>query len=459
MASSGNSEAIDGENVLQAYGQAQYAQRNYVGALEAFSTMLTVAMRDADLLVQGYLRTAQVLQLKQRLEDALQLYEYALKTIDANDAKRPKIELLKAKLEKALNPPRQDPFGILPPELVAMVLGHLDLRTLICPKVVDIDLTDHWATLDDYRLLDEFPGLKRLAIRSGYTLGSQGLDALLRVHPVLESLTIQAKDFSIEHIRDKSSPMSQLRSLAISLPGASTSDPIFFDSTLKDRMPVLEELKITGSLTTINFYESDRDISSHPCLRIIKLSQLRLSNHLEALPPALEEIHMAHMTDVTEHWPDHNILRGLPNLRVAVFDNPSNDINSQSLEEYFESVKPNLTLKSLTLTNCRWVNSSALLRFMLADYLDPLTELNIASMCGVEDETIMVMRSAVPKLRKLDLSRTRVTGFSIKLLADEENSKLETLIVHETEDPVSRDAVEYGRSKGIHIPTPICQKY
>ncbi|KAK2836840.1 hypothetical protein FQN49_006670 [Arthroderma sp. PD_2] len=566
-----NSESFDNKNALQAYGQTLYVQRNYVDALNAFSTALSrgedgkigildnrsatycklgdldLALKDGRQMMKfdktdarGYLRTAQVLQLKQRFDDALRLYEYALKTIDPKDAKRSTIELLKMKLDRVINPPRQDPFAILPPELVAMVLDYFSLPSLLkllsvskrwaklatsmgaafssmnlsvakrnipftavrayfrrhsntiqratithlspdnatktltllsrCPMVNHVGLDNDLASIEDYNLLNNFTGLKSLSILSGHQLSSSEFDAILSAHPALESIVFEMRGPSRQKNWSHCASAPHLQYLIIQAKDMHITDPFFFDSSLKDQMPVLKEMRIDGGRTVIKFDQSDADISGHPCLRSLSLYSLRLSDRLGGLPRSLENLQMSLIshtdrmllfdtdtdTDTNTNTGNYNLLEGLSNLKALRFYNTDYHISYKMLNKYFSNTEPSPTLTTLILSRCPLVDANNLVDLMKKGYLRFITDLDVGFMAGVGDSTVEVMVDTMPNLKKLNLSYTTVTGYSIKLFADATKTKLETVELSGTLKPISRDAVEYGRSKGINVGTPMC---
>ncbi|KAM5456460.1 hypothetical protein McanMca71_005555 [Microsporum canis] len=553
-----DSGAADDKRVLQTYGKTQYAQCNYADALTAFTTALSqgeddkigilnsraathcklgnldLALKDGRQMIEigasdarGYLRTAQVLQLKRRLHDALRLYEYALKCVDARDTNRPKIELLKTKLDKVLNPPRRDPFAVLPPELVAMVLQYLNLRTLItllrvskrwaelvtsmgkafssmdlflarrtiplmavrayfrrhantievatlerlspqnatktltwlsrCPKINDVTLNNNLALPTDIRILHTFTGLKKLKIPK-FPLSFMEFDSILTMVTTLECIDISAK--APEKLGDWSycSRAPRLRALKITLDYISITRPFFLDSSLSDRMPALEELSILGDDAKILLHDLDTDLSGHPCLREFYITNVTLDAHIKALPKSLECLSMILVSSSRMPIHSYNFLEGLFNLKELYYHRSSYDIDYM-LERYFSALEPRSTpiLTTLGLSNCQ-ASAGNLVPLMKKGHLCSITDLIISGIIGVDDSITEVMVDTMPNLKRLDMSGTIITGYSIKLLADAPNMKLEKMALHSTLNPINRDAYEYGKSKGITWEATITSK-
>lgn len=90
------------------------------------------------------------------------------------------------------------------------------------------------------------------------------------------------------------------------------------------------------------------------------------------------------------------------------------------------------------------------------NWLQEVTDLNISCMDGFEDNIADDILQLLPKLKVLDVSRSRITGCFIKALADARTSRdgttasVDRLIIKDCE-AISSDAVAYGRAKGMEI--------
>ena len=111
-------------------------------------------------------------------------------------------------------------------------------------------------------------------------------------------------------------------------------------------------------------------------------------------------------------------------------------------------------LQVLNLDSCFMVPGRSLLQLRGVGNFDALTDLNIASLTGVDDSFVAALTDGMTELKTLNLSCTRVTGCTIKLFADHrergEKPSIERLYAKYCED-VSSDAVAYGRARGIEV--------
>ncbi|EZF32106.1 hypothetical protein H109_01682 [Trichophyton interdigitale MR816] len=552
MDPAGDLGAADDRRALLAYGQSQYAQRNYANALTAFTTALGQAedermrildnrsatyckLGDLDLALKdgrqmlkldksdarGYLRTAQVLQLKKRFEDALRLYEHALKSVDSRDGNRSKIEVLKAKLDRAINPPRRDPFSMFPPEIIAMVLQHFNVPTLLkllrvskrwsqltvslgqafsrvdftlarqhtvpfqavraycvrhakflesvvvgcvtpqnasktlrllsrCPRLAEISLNVQLATPEDIKILHDFTGLKQLVVWHRELTFAE-FNSLLAACPTLEYAKLLLGEAKKRQDWKSCSPAPQMRSLCLTFYEMTVTNPFFFDSSLKDTMPALEELEVSGVDVEMKLHGVDTDLSDHPSLCALSLSKFTLDAALKALPTRLEELTLNSVLvdPVTGTIPVYSFLNGLSKLRELNSYSLSCDIGFM-LDGYFSALESSLT-PDLTILNIAYCNITAeeLVPFMKKGHLRSVTELGIPGIMGMNDSITEIMIDTMPSLKMLNLSLTEVTGYSIKLLADAPDMNVERILLLNPATPISRDAIEYGRSKGI----------
>ena len=120
------------------------------------------------------------------------------------------------------------------------------------------------------------------------------------------------------------------------------------------------------------------------------------------------------------------------------------------IDGYFSALESSLT-PDLTILDIAYCNFTAeeLVPFMKKGYLRSVTELGIPGIMGMNDSITEIMIDTMPSLKMLNLSLTEVTGYSVKLLADAPNMNLERILLLNPATPISRDAIEYGRSKGI----------
>ncbi|KAL2010939.1 hypothetical protein VTN00DRAFT_3657 [Thermoascus crustaceus] len=147
---------------LQQHGQNLYRRGDYKSALESFSQALKMkpadpvgildnraatycklenldlALRDAKQMIKtdrcderGYLRSAKILLLNRKPDKALEMYSYGLKTLPKDHPRRHLLEQLRDKLRRSIDAKFQDPFSVLPLEIVVMVLRHFSFKQIV----------------------------------------------------------------------------------------------------------------------------------------------------------------------------------------------------------------------------------------------------------------------------------------------------------------------------------------
>lgn len=80
---------------------------------------------------------------------------------------------------------------------------------------------------------------------------------------------------------------------------------------------------------------------------------------------------------------------------------------------------------------------------------EKLEEISL-SRCQEKEEVILSILSKYPRLKRVDLSNTKITGITIKELMTKSGGSVEWLNLNECHK-VSPDGVEYARGKGCHV--------
>jgi F-box/TPR repeat protein Pof3 len=146
----------------QRHGQSLYRQHNYRAALAVFDTLISElhdpplsildnraatyskledlpkALKDGKRMIHldkkeatGYLRTGQVLRLMGKDDTALEIYKYGYKNMDKDSNGAELLRAMREKMLKQLADPKSiDPLQALPFELIEMILGYLNFRSL-----------------------------------------------------------------------------------------------------------------------------------------------------------------------------------------------------------------------------------------------------------------------------------------------------------------------------------------
>jgi F-box/TPR repeat protein Pof3 len=171
------------------------------------------------------------------------------------------------------------------------------------------------------------------------------------------------------------------------------------------------------------------------------------------LPQSLEYISLSQCRASQRHMFSSAVeATTLPNLKTAIL-NGSNVPSYEFLFGLLTNLKA--PLAHLDVEGCPNIWKEGLQRLMLEGHLSTLTDLNIAGLAGIDDSLTPVIIDNMPNLKVLDLSRTHITGITLKDLADSEKVKIEKFSAKNCATPLSLDAVEYALRRGIRIPSPL----
>ncbi|WEW59835.1 hypothetical protein PRK78_005316 [Emydomyces testavorans] len=448
---------------------------------------------------RGYLRAAKVLQLMKKFDEALRLYKYSLRMLAADVPGRKQIETLMSKLERALNPPKRvDPLVTLPPELVSMILEYLDLKTTIrwlsfdltiarrpvsysavaaflrrsnggvkearlarinrdlvpgvfemlcrCANLTSLEITNRQDINDLPLPITGLASLKSLIIDAAHRLETDHLFTILSCCARLERVKADNIQRSPGDYNN-ALRFPNLLSLELSWhndirysPMNPFVLPLFSSGELEVVMPNLEVLSLAIHVPS-QFFMQAVSIPTHPKLQKFTYKNLYLQAPPK-LPSTLE--HLLFENVIIKSPPQTNPLSHFSNLKTAVFWT-INLLMPDILESLVSQNKETLT--HLSIRWCSGIAADDLEPLMVKGLFHSINTLDIAGIRNVTDATTPIIIANMPNLKTLDLSGTRITGFTVKQLADAENPKLERLIVPQ----IGMDAIEYGRSRHIQI--------
>ena len=106
-------------------------------------------------------------------------------------------------------------------------------------------------------------------------------------------------------------------------------------------------------------------------------------------------------------------------------------------------------LKHLDIGGCIALSIANLKELITHNFLEGVEDLVLKS-CTLDDEIVMLIARNLPRLRNLDLSRTKVTGVGVKALVTGLEGKLERLDLDGC-NSTSIDAVDFARGMGVKV--------
>lgn len=142
----------------------------------------------------------------------------------------------------------------------------------------------------------------------------------------------------------------------------------------------------------------------------------------------------------------------LPNLHTLIL-NDVPWVTGYTVQHFCSIAKA--PLRVLHLDSCFRITGAQVSELVRMDGLSDLQELNISHIAGTDDKLAAAIISALPSLKVVHLSYTRISGCAIKAFADARSSddsvaKVDRLYAKFC-DEVSSDAVAYGRARGVEI--------
>lgn len=186
--------------------------------------------------------------------------------------------------------------------------------------------------------------------------------------------------------------------------------------------------------------------------RLLKLRSLQLCRTrlqlLPKLPSTIRHLHLVgtslnfrrlessevlddcNMPDLVTLDLSHNHLLTYPALQILL--NPSKG-----------------KLKEVDLSCCGQIDEAAIHGLIISGYLDGIVDLRL-SHSDVDDFTAETLARSCPRLKRLDLSSTKISGVGVKSLVQKPQGMIEELRLNNCAG-VSIDAVEYAKAKGINV--------
>lgn len=459
---------------------------------------------------KGYLRTGKILCLKGQKNIALKIYERGLKKVKiGTDSQRALLYSLHQRLKSELN--RNDPFQFLPLEIAHLICKRLELGDLCNCLIVSKgwkslleSIRSLWTTLDTTNIHNPVPikSLKTYLRRSNYTLNRAIINLKLsadrgRLQYILEKckflkeLEVRGSSKLDESLFNIFSSAKEIENLYITQNVLVTFK--LMQAILKNCCQFLVEARfsnIQGSrYNFINCQWPRLDALKRVALRASDNGALDIIGFVEATPNVTSvildrfEVLVKDTLDLRS-WSRlerlHLLHAGLlkfPQLpkslrHLILDDNPYLSISDELGKEFFSL--PLLETFYCQSTSIESVNLITILQTSIQS--DKLKSLGIGGqMIAVSDSTNNIPKNLplshsleelslaclplndnqikeilrlYPKLKKIDLSGTNITGVTMKVLI--EKGGIEWIKVSDRMG-VSFDAVEMARSKGIYV--------
>ena len=140
----------------------------------------------------------------------------------------------------------------------------------------------------------------------------------------------------------------------------------------------------------------------------------------------------------------NNSLTSLTSLSMS-------NVHHLDLNNLQKLLEPNRgNLEELDVKGCLLLDAAPLLFLGELGYLKKIASLEVGCGDDIDDRCIESLIKHTPRLRKLTLAYTRVTGVGIKAIALKPQDKLEHLVLQHCLN-ISPDALDYVRAKGVKV--------
>lgn len=460
---------------------------------------------------KGYLRTGKVLQILQNSEKALDIYQLGLRREIHDDGGVALLRRMSSKLAKLLAPVQYvDPFTALPLELAEETLSYLCFRQMVnllrvsrrwhsmlraMPHLwMDLDLSTAKYSLtlgalrqyikhargnctsislnlnraDRENILayaaKQCKDLRQITIVNGYV--SSTILKAVPLAPNLQSIIITSQcEISLDtveqvfaHAQDlgraefhRLAPshgfhltvrsehgMRKLRELTLN---ASSNQVIDLDKILSN-IPVIQVLSLRG------WHHSGRTKLDFSHLR--RLEKLDIAGITAVLPPGLPE--SLRVFDCSKCTPAHYVPtfplpdQATPNLPCLESLSIALTLIYPDLEfiKLLDASKGKLKQLHASSVICKNVIKA----LIIEDYLTSIEDLKLREV--FDDELAILLARSLPRIRRLDLSHSKISGVGIKALITGLKSTLQWLGLDQCRN-TSIDAVEFARSMNIKV--------
>lgn len=166
------------------------------------------------------------------------------------------------------------------------------------------------------------------------------------------------------------------------------------------------------------------------------------------LPPSLQILNLWHCSTnrrLGQEGNENLISNSLPeltDLALAEFT----DLTLNGLLSLLSASKGKL--ESLDIESCVQLELKDINTLVESSYLEEVTHLRLCQL-SLNDSTAELVAQNLPRLKNIDLSRTRVTGIGVKALVLKPQSRLERLVL--TGCLLDRDVIDFAIAHGITV--------
>ena len=306
-----------------------------------------------------------------------------------------------------------------------------------CQWLKDLRISGGFIGTSILEAVPSISSLKTLIISEACQISCDVVSELLSHSPNLEHAEFQsvtgAKNRTVGYEVD----MPKLRTLKLD---TSYPNNLLALPTLLNRIPNIHTLSVQGWLVPSSLAETIDFAKLHQ-LQNLDISRLFMIAPLY-VPSTLRSFVMTNCTFPRISIPALN-LPHIIRLSLAGW----NELLLSELQACLIANKGKLT--HLDIGGCVELSNANIKEIITQNYLEGIENLVLKS-CNVDDETATLMARNLPRLQKLDVSNSKITGVGVKALVDGLKGKLEHLCLDGCYS-TSMDAVKLARKMGVNV--------
>lgn len=213
------------------------------------------------------------------------------------------------------------------------------------------------------------------------------------------------------------------------------------------KMPKLQKLTLVGWS-----WSSDTVLSHTDFTNLSELQQLSVVRNcglvFPRLPPSLQILSLWHCATnrrLRQEGNDNLISNRLPLLSDLILTEFT-DLTCNNLLSLLSASKGKL--KTLDVESCVQLETEDINTLVKTGYLEEVTRLTLCQL-SIHDSTAELIAQALPRLKTIDLSLTRVTGIGVKALVLKPHSRLDRLVLAGLS--LNRDVIVFATAHGITV--------
>ena len=309
-----------------------------------------------------------------------------------------------------------------------------------CRSLKDLRLSGGLIGASILKAVPYISNLKTLIISGACQMSCDVVSQLLS-----HSLNLEHAEFKID-IPAKNEPvgwevdMPKLRTLKLD---AALEHELLALPALLDRIPNIQTLSVQGWLVPSSLTGQTNDVIDFSKLH--QLQNLDISR-ICMMPPLGFPSTLRTFVMTNCQIPIDFVGLNLPHMtRLSMAG--WNHLSLSELQACLMSNKGKLT--HLDIGGCVELSSANIKEIITQNYLEGIEDLVLKS-CNVDDEIAILMARNLPRLQKLDVANSKITGVGVKALVVGLEGKLEHLCLDGC-DSTNIDAVKLARGMGVKV--------